>query len=127
MRYSVKQYATALGKSLEYADKETYMSVLERFVALLQQNRDWSKLNRIMGEVELRQRMSNGIQKVRIESAWPVTEAVRRHIREIFENKVVMEEIIKTELLAGVRLLIEDETLIDASGSWRLDMMFVKK
>mgnify|MGYP003394656396 FL=1 len=64
------------------------------------------------------------MRKVRIESAAPVSAQLKKEISEILGKKIVLEEKTRPDLLAGIKILVDDELLIDATGKRQLERIF---
>lgn len=120
MKYSVKQYASALNLALKGKDGSERKKATKRFLDILRKNRDGGKLSRILKELEIQHLHSSGLNKVRIEAASPLSRKVKSEIEEIFGKKLHLEEKINPELLAGLRILVNDEFFVDASAKSRI-------
>ena len=68
-----------------------------------------------------------GTRKVRIESASPITEKLKKEIDDILGGKIYFEEAQNLDLLAGVKIMVDNELLIDASARRQMERIFVKK
>ena len=84
------------------------------------------KAGMILAAYEKLSLRARGERKVRIESAGPVPEQVKKSIREIIGSKIQFEEAVNPALLAGVKILVDDELLIDASARRQLEKLFLK-
>lgn len=65
-----------------------------------------------------------GITEADIASAAPLSAERRRAIGRSLGKKAVVSETVDPRLLGGIRILIDDELLIDATASRRLADMF---
>ena len=127
MKYKSAQYAEALALALDGADHETARARTRSFVALLKNHQMLGKADAIVKKAVRRLASRAGVTRVKIESADPLDSEVEKQVSDLFGGKVWIEEKVDPELLAGVRILIDEETLIDASGKRRLAEMFYKK
>lgn len=127
MRYAIRQYAEALLGALENKSGRGRSETIRRFLFVMRKNKDWSKLGRILREVERQSLRRQGMQKIEVESAAPLSNELRKEIEKILGKKLVLEERIRPEFLAGVKILIDDEILIDASAKRGLDLLFSQK
>ncbi len=124
MRYKISQYADALVEALDGATDETARTRTRAFVALLQKHQMLGRAERIAGMVERRLAKRAGVTRITLESAAALSPAFRTELSELFGDKVWIAEHVQPDLLAGVRIVIDDETLIDASGKRRLATLF---
>lgn len=124
MKYSSKQYAIVLLSVLEGKSEKDRKEVLRKFVAVLAKNRDLARLGAILRETEREFLKQSGAKKVLVESASPVNPSLRHEIENAVGGKIWWYEKTTPEFLAGIRILINDETLIDASGKRQIEKMF---
>lgn len=126
MRYSIRQYAEALLLALEDKNKQERREVIGRFLAVLRKKRDGAKLARIIKTLELLYLKKTGFHKIVLESASPPVLKIKTEVEKILGKKIFFEERINPELLAGIRILVDEELFIDASAKRRLDTLFSK-
>ena len=126
MKYTVTQYSEAIAAALAPAAAAARPQMIRRFLALLQKNKDAKLLGAIMHKTERRWLAGQRLYKVAVESASPVTPAIKKEIEAallMMNKKPMWEERIDPSLLGGIRILIDDEFLIDASARRRLNRM----
>ena len=127
MRYSIKQYAVAFHDALEKAEtKEERKEMIRRFMFLLRKHRASANLERIIAAFDKHYLTSRGLKKIEIQTPSGLDEKTRREISTLAGEKAMIDEIIQSELLAGIRIMIDNELLIDASGKKRLERLFTK-
>lgn len=124
MKYSTKQYASVLLSVLADKSEKDRKEVLRKFVAVLAKNRDLARLGAILRETEREYLRQTGMQKVLAESASPIDPSLRKEIEHAVGGKIWWQEKVNPELLAGIKILINGETLIDASGKRQIEKMF---
>lgn len=124
MKHTIQTYTAALLSALEGKAPGVQSRILRNFVELVYKSRDQNKLGLILKAVAKKLRKSSGLKEVLIESAAPLTGEAKKEIADIFENKAVIKEFIKPELLAGMRIVVDDELLIDASAKRQLERLF---
>ena len=127
MRYRVIQYAEALHAALREKPMSQQQEIMRRFAALLTRHRMSGKSDLIVAAYEKIVLQENGVRKVRIESASPVSGQLKKEIGDILGKKVQIEETVNPRLLAGVKILVDDELLIDASAQRQVEKIFSKK
>lgn len=127
MKYAIRQYAQALLGALEDKSGRERDEIMKRFLFIVRKNKDWPKLDRILQEAERQLLRKQGIRKVEVESTTPLSRGLRKEIEKILGKKLVLEEKIKPEILAGIKILIDGELLIDASAKRRLDLLLTKR
>lgn len=124
MKYKATQYAEALVRSLEGAEPEIARTRIRAFVTLLYKHRVLGKAESIARMAERRIAKDTGVSRVTLETPDQATDALQKKVADLFGGKVWIEEKVRPELLAGVRILVDDETLIDATGARRLAQIF---
>lgn len=127
MKYTTRQYVEALLDALEDKSGRGRSEVIRRFLFVVRKNKDWAKLGRILQEAERQSLRKQGMRKVEVESAAPLSREFRKEIEKILGKKLVLEEKVRPELLAGMKILIDGEVLIDGSGKRILDMLSTRK
>lgn len=124
MKYTTKQYAAALLAATQDASEKKRIESLRRFLKILTRNHDYRHLPAILRQLERIYLSEKGIQKVELTSADPISEGTRREIEKTLGKKVIFVEKKNPELIAGLRILINDELLIDASARRQLQRIF---
>jgi F0F1-type ATP synthase delta subunit len=124
MKYKPAQYAEALAASLDGASASEMHTRVRAFAELLKKHRMLGKAEGIMRIVERRLAKRAGATRVTFETADTPSESLRKEVTGIFGGKAWIEEKVRPELLAGIRILVDDETLVDASGKRRLAEIF---
>lgn len=124
MRYSPKQYASALLFALEKKSAVERKKIFQQFLSLVNKKGDSSRLGLIVRETERQYLKNEGLKKVTLESADPVSAKVRKEVEEILGRDIILEEKINPELIAGIKILVNDELLIDASAENQLRRLF---
>ena len=124
MKYKFAQYAEALAASLLEASPVEARVRVHAFAELLKKHRMLAKADSIMRIVERRLAKRAGATRVILESADAPSESLRKEVADLFDGKAWLEEKVRPELLAGIRILVDDETLVDASGKRRLAEIF---
>lgn len=125
MRYRPAQYAEALYEALEGKGPEDRRTIARNFARMLSRHRMTAKTSVILASYEKLSLRRHGMHKVRIEATSPVSKQIRKEIHEILGAKIHFEEIENPNLLAGVKILVDDELLIDASAKRQLEKLFI--
>ena len=124
MRHTTKQYARALYGALDAAGSEKRHGILKHFYAYIVRHRELGRMERILEEVERIYNEGHGMHSVVVESASPLSSSLKKEIQEIFRGKAVLRESIRSELLGGVKCIIDRDTVIDASAAGQLRKLF---
>lgn len=124
MKYTPRQYALALRAVLQNKTAAEKRGVIRNFLNLLTRNRDQSKLEMILQETEKAERKERGLYKIELASPTVISPELKKGIKKAFGRKVIFEEKIDPDLLAGLKILIEDDTLIDATAKNQLNKLF---
>ena len=124
MRYSPKQYAESWWDLKREPEGKDNQGLMNKFLRVIQKRGDWKKIGLILREIEKLYLISSHTLKVDIESPVPLSSSIKDKIISILGKPVLFREKIEPELLAGVKILINNETLIEATAKRKLDEMF---
>lgn len=124
MRYTLKQYATAFaGLARDARSPQEKRALVKNFIALLERNGDITRREHIVRAAERAVRKQLGRRTVLIETARAV-EGARKHLSRVLKPTDSIEEKISPELIAGVRVTVDDEYQFDGSLTRKLDALF---
>lgn len=126
MKYRTAQYAQALHAAVKDVPEQKQKEIMRRFAALLGRHRVSGKSDLIVAAYEKIVLQESGMRKVTIESVAPVSEQLKKEIIELLGKKIFIEEEAHPELLAGIKILVDNELLIDASAKRQLEKIFQK-
>lgn len=126
MRYSAHTYAKALVEVLADAEKakagaKDEERIAKNFLALVSRNGDEMHLKRILDEASRFARGKDGIRKVTVESARKLTDIQKKMVEGFVKKGDVVESQTNTELIAGIRITLDDEMQFDGSLKHKLD------
>ena len=126
MKYPAHYYAKALAEAAA-APRADGDAIAKNFAALLARNGDQGLGRKILEEAARYARGKHGVRKVVIESARPLTAAQKKGLAPLLRpGDVAVEETVPA-LVAGIRVVVDDETLFDGSLKGKLDAMFKKQ
>lgn len=126
MKYSPKQYACALLESLKGKSETKQKEMVGNFLKTLSKNNDWSRLNSILRTVEKEYLKDAGLKKVYLETAGSVMPGLEKEIEKILGHRIYFLSKTNPTLLAGIKILVDDELLIDASAKNKIEKIFAK-
>lgn len=126
MRYTPQNYARAVLSLLPRKGPAERTTIIKNFLATLRKRGDRRRLADILREIERQHLRETGIHKVKIETPARVAPETREAIEEILGGAVFFEEKINPKILAGIRILINSELLVDATAKSRLRVLFQK-
>lgn len=124
MNYTPKQYAAALMGALKGKTAVQQKDIAARLFHHLSRARTLKRLGGIVRQAERMEREKDGVVAADIQSASPLRTSVRQSIERVLGKKAVITEAVDPRLLAGIRILIDEETLIDATARRRLATLF---
>ena len=127
MKYRPSQYAETLYVATIDKTAEEQKKIVKRFADLLVRHQMTGKVTMIVEAYEKLILQKGGLRRVRIETAYQATETLKRDIRACLGKNIHIEEEINSHMLGGVKILVDDEILIDASVKRQLDNLFIKK
>ncbi len=116
MNYTPKSYAMAFCFAIADAkNKSDEARCIKNLLALTEVNRDQKKLKEIFSAVEKKVSRKMGYRKITIESARPLSPANKKTVKHFIKSNDIIEEKIDNRLIAGIKLNIDDEFLLDGS------------
>lgn len=124
IRHTPRQYAAAFVAALKGKKRDEQREMIRRLLSLVSKRGDSPRLGLILNEIEKKYFKDAGVKKVDVESASPLSAAVKKEIEAALGGDIFLREKITPGLLAGMKLLVDDETLIDASAEAQLKKLF---
>lgn len=122
MKYSASAYAKAFAAAAR-AGRASEETLVRNLLALVARNGDTKELPKILKEADRLVGADEGIRKITVTSARPLTEPLRENIRTIASAKDVIEEKVDASLVAGIRVTIDGERQFDAALAKKLQKM----
>ncbi len=123
MRYAIKKYAEALYEATKDAKKSEAEKVTDSFIVLLNRYNDRSLLPRIIEHYERLRTKKEGVVKVEVTMAKKVPAKVRLEIEKKVGKAEIVEKV-EPEALGGVKLIINDEYLVDGTFQSRVEKLY---
>lgn len=124
MKYPPHIYAKALVEVLSAPagpHKRSDAEVAKNFLALVQRNGDERYLRKILEEASRFARGKSGVRKVTIESARALGPSQKEAVAHFTKPGDVVEERIDPDLIAGIRIILNDELQFDGSLKTKLN------
>lgn len=118
MKYQPHIYAKALVEVLSApagSHTRSGAEIAERFLALVRKNGDERYLRKILEEASRFARGKSGVRKVVVESARALTPPQQKTVRRFIKHGDVVVERINPDLIAGIRIILNDEMQLDGS------------
>lgn len=116
MKYTIKQYAHALYEALGDKKGSERHAVLQRFYAHIVKNRGHQHVSRIVQELESLYAEKQGFHIVHVESASPLPASFKKEIERVCGAKAAVRETVRPDLFAGIKITIDNQTVIDATA-----------
>ncbi len=113
-RYTPKQYATALFESLQEKGVNAD-AVVKSFAQMLAGNYDRALLPKVIMQLKKLERTKAGKHEVVLTSAKPLEKSVVVQVKQKVGEKSDIREVIDPSVLGGVKILINDEVIIDGT------------
>lgn len=125
MKYSPYWYAKALAAAIaDVKDKRGQDEIEKNFIALVRKNGDEARLRKIVEIAARLVRGKQGIRKVTIESARTLLPAQEKLLDSFLSPGDVVEREVDEELIAGIRIILNDELQFDGSLRGKLERIF---
>ena len=124
MKYSPSIYAKALSEVAidPTADKRANVLV-KNFLKLVEKNNDQHQLKKIFQETEKLVREKTGKRKVVLETARPIKK-LDSAVKKIIKKGDILEEKINPDLIAGLKIILNDEKQFDGSMAKKIKQLF---
>jgi F0F1-type ATP synthase delta subunit len=120
MKYPAHIYAKALVEVLgDPAVKDAVAA--KNFLDLVKRNGDEADLGKMLEEASRFARGKSGVHKITVASARALTESQRYTVNGFIKPGDVVEHRIEPELVAGVKIIVDDELQFDGSLKNKLD------
>jgi F0F1-type ATP synthase delta subunit len=127
MRYSTHDYAEALVAAVAEA-KVTPAAIERNFLAVVRRNGDEMRLKHIVDEAARLMRSRGGVadigRDVVIESARPLTKPQEAMVKKLLQRGDIASYAIDPNLVAGVKITVNDEMQFDGTMKAKLDTLF---
>ena len=126
MRYSPKQYAVALFESLSSfakASEDKREALLKRFAEIVVANHDKSQLPKILRHFKLLERRLDGKHGVELITATEPSQGLIKEIVSKLGEHTDIQTKVDSSVLGGVKLIIDDETVIDGTFKSRVEQL----
>lgn len=121
MKYRPVQYAEALLMACQEKSEAEQKKIVKKFADLLVRHRVTGKTRAIYEAYEKLSLRTQGMRSVRLETAGVVSEKLKNEIQAILGNNIYIEEVMNPDLLGGVKIIIDNEILIDASAKAQIE------
>jgi len=121
-RYTPKQYATALFESLNEKGVKTDV-VVKSFAGVVAKNYDRALLPKIVMQLKKLERSKGGVHEVVLTSARPLEKTVIAEIKKKVGEGSHIKEVVDESVLGGLKILINDEMVIDGTYRARINKM----
>jgi len=125
MKYPTHSYAQALAEVIRDPKAKAHEAeIVKNFLALLHKNGDESHARKIVEEAARLARRYGGGRKVTVESARRLTPAQKKLVHGFLKKDDTVEERIDPDLIAGIRIILNDEMQFDGSLRGKVDKIF---
>lgn len=124
MQYPSKKYAKALVEVLLKAkDERKIKKISDNFLKLLLKNSDLRKAKEILLLAEVEWLKETKSKKITLETARH-TKNLGALLRGVFKKDIIVEEKINKDLIAGIKIIINNEKQLDFSLKNTLEEVF---
>lgn len=121
MNYSSKFYALALHEALNMTKTDSDIKkCINNFLFLIKKNRDQKKIKNIILALEKIIVKENGGRKILVESARPLNTINEKIVESLIKKTDIVEKKINSDLIAGIKININDELLLDGSFATKI-------
>lgn len=125
MKYKSKDYAKALvGLILKETTLTQEKKLSDNFLNLLKKNRDSSKAKEIINLAELLFFKKTGKKKIILEIARKMDSEQKNLFKYLVKKGDIIQEKINKELIAGIKIIVNDEKQIDFSMLKKIQNIF---
>jgi len=125
MKYSSIIYSKALMGAIAGEPEAVQEKIVENFVKLLKRSGDIEKIDNIMSVIEKATIKKKGGRTVDVIVPRKIPEALLSKIKNSFTAKDKITIKIDEKIISGVKIIIDDEKIIDNSLATTLKRMFI--
>jgi len=119
----IRLYSKALTETLLKGNLDE-SKIIDNFLELLIETRQEKSAKQILGLTETALLMKRGKRKIVFETAREATSNQRKLLGSLVHDGDVVKEKINPEIIAGVKIIINDSQQLDASMRSRLQSIF---
>ena len=123
MKYHPEDYADAFIEAVS-KNKEHAGKMIESLLSLVRKNGDTGNIKKIYRFIAARGARSEGGHEISVESARELPKELTHKIMENFSERDFVENSVRPELAAGVRILIDGERELDFTLARKLKKLF---
>lgn len=105
---TIKELATVI---LELSEKTSEQKLAKVTASYLQQERRTGELDAIMREVKELRKKKTGLTEADVTSAFPIDATVKKQIKQLFGQNVLINETIDKSVIGGVRVETNEKYL----------------
>jgi F0F1-type ATP synthase delta subunit len=122
MKYPVHAYADAFLSLIE-EHPEKKGEIVKGFARTLRSSGDAENADKIIACVEEKMARKEGRAKIKIYSARILPDALIQKIKNTFGKDSLVSHVIAPEIIAGVKIVVNDEIMIDATLKKKLELI----
>ena len=126
MKYPASTMAKALARALHDATPETSEKIGKNFITIVKKYDALKKSGAILDEASRIKMSAEGRRRVLIQTARPLPQEKLAVIKKLFSDKDVISEKTDPALIAGVKITVNDEEMLDNTLKRKLEKLFVK-
>ncbi len=123
MKYQAELYAKAFVETIAKAPNEKQGVFLRKFIEIIRKNGDFLRIEKIFQAVRNAFVKNQGGRIVTLELARNIPED-NKNFKRFFSDKNHVEIVIRPELVAGMRILIDGEKELDCTLQRKLNRLF---
>ena len=129
MKYTTKDYANALVELLSDTrlrgqEKMTDKKVSQGFIKLLERQNDLKKSKEIIELAEFLLAKKNKKKSITFETARKLLDSQRKTLLKLTETGDIIKEKINPELIAGVKIIVDNEKQLDQTLLKKINSLF---
>lgn len=124
MKYSSELYAKAFMEVVSKASKEKQGKMVSRFLNIVRKNGDYPLIKKIFNQIQEALIRAKGGRMVILESARQISPELMEKLKNRFSVRDRVEQVIRPDLAAGLRVLVDGEKEIDFTLKRKLRKLF---
>src|ERR1700722_14850261 len=124
MKYSTHDYAKALVEAIENPAVKDKNAIEKNFLALVRRNGDEARLMKILTEAARISRGKDGSRQVIVEAARKLSASQEKIVHQFMKPGDIAEYSTNPDLVAGIKITVNDEMQFDGTMKAKLDRMF---
>ena len=124
MKYPVELYAKSFIEVVSATSQEKRDKIISNFLKIIRKNGDYLRIKKIFTAIREAEVKKRGGRIINLELAREIPENLITHLKSYFSKKDYISISVRPDLIAGLRILIDNEKELDTTMKRKLKKIF---